>query len=393
MDKTQILISAAEASGDMYAARLAEALRRRAPVALFGLGGEKMREAGVELTADYHDIAAMGLAEVAGKIPRALKILRLLENEAVHRKPALSILVDSPGMNFPLARRLHPRGFRMVYFISPQIWAWRSGRVKALRKRIEEMLVIFPFEAGFYERAGVKVQFVGHPLVDTVRATQTREEFAARHGLDAGRPIITVLPGSRHSELRYHLPVIAAAARQIAKGRTGRGLPQYVLAAARNLPEADFQALKHGGVEAVLVREEAYNALAAADCAIVSSGTATVEAALLGVPMVVIYRVSGLTAAVARHMLHTAYFAMPNLIEGREVVPELIQKGLTPETLAREVSRLLDEPKQRAAMRSALQEMGAKLGTGGAIERAAERIVELLKSPKAKATEKPGLVS
>jgi lipid-A-disaccharide synthase len=393
MNKPQILISAAEASGDMYAARLAEALQRRAPMTLFGLGGERMREAGVELTADYHKIAAMGLAEVAGKIPRALRILRRLEKEAVRRKPALSILVDSPGMNFPLARRLHPRGFRFVYFISPQIWAWRSGRVKALRKRIEEMLVIFPFEAGFYERAGIRVRFVGHPLVDTVRATQTREEFAARHGLDAARPIITILPGSRLSELRYHLPVIAGAAQLVSSGGTGRRAPQYVLAAAGNLRDEEFAPLERAGVKVILVREETYNALAAADCAIVSSGTATVETALLGVPMVVIYRVSGVTAAVARHMVHTPYFAMPNLIQGREMVPELIQNALTPETLARQVSRLLDEPEQRAAMRTALAEMRAKLGPGGAIDRASERIVQLLEGPVGKATVAPGLVS
>jgi lipid-A-disaccharide synthase len=392
MNQTQILISAAEASGDMYAARLAKALQQRARVALFGLGGDRMREAGVEMIADYHDIAAMGLAEVIEKIPRALRILRQLQKEAILRKPALSILVDSPGMNFPLARRLHPRGLRLVYFISPQIWAWRSGRVKALRKRIEEMLVIFPFEAGFYQRAGIPVKFVGHPLVDTVHATQKREEFAAQHGLDAGRPIVTLLPGSRHSELRYHLPAIAAAARHIASGRAGRTQPQYVLAAAGNLRNEEFAPLERAGMDPVLLRDETYNALGAADCAIVSSGTATVEAALLGVPMVVIYRVSGVTAAVARHMVHTSYFAMPNLIEGREVVPELIQTALTPETLAREVSRLLDDPVRRAAMRGALGEMRAKLGPGGAIDRAAERIVSLLEAPNDKATPAQGLV-
>lgn len=393
MNKAQILVSAAEASGDMYAARLAEALQRRAQVTLFGLGGEKMRGAGVELIADYHDIAAMGLAEVIGKIPRALRILRRLQREAILRKPELSILVDSPGMNFPLARRLHPRGFRLVYFISPQIWAWRSGRVKALRKRIEEMLVIFPFEARFYERAGIRVQFVGHPLVDMVRTTQMREEFSARHGLDAGRPIVTLLPGSRHSELRYHIPAIAAAAREIASGRAGRAQPQYVLAAAANLRDEEFAPLERAGMNAVLVRDETYNALGAADCAIVSSGTATVEAALLGAPMVVIYRVSRATAAVARCMVHTSYFAMPNLIEGREVVPELIQDALTPEALAQKVSGLLDNPARRAAMRSGLAEIRARLGQGGAIERAAERIVSLLESPEGKATPTPGLVS
>ncbi|MGH9710124.1 MAG: lipid-A-disaccharide synthase, partial [Candidatus Acidiferrales bacterium] len=211
----QILISAGEASGDMYAARLTRALHARTGAHLFGMGGPKMREAGVEIVADASEIAVVGITEVLQRLPAVWRAWRKLEREAMRRKPTLAITVDSPGFNFGLARRLKKHGVRNVYFISPQIWAWRPRRMRWIQRRFERVLVIFPFEEAIYRKAGVAVDFVGHPLVDSVHAQMTREQFAARFDLDAKRPIVTLLPGSRPSEIWRSMPIIAEACAQL----------------------------------------------------------------------------------------------------------------------------------------------------------------------------------
>src|SRR6202167_4914073 len=200
MSERQVLISAGEASSDMYAARLATALRERTGAKLFGMGGPRMAEAGVELIADYHEVAVVGIAEVLHKIPSVVRVQRRLASEAVRRRSSLAILVDSPGTHLGVARRLKNAGIPVGYFIGPQIWAWRAGRIRVVKRLVKRMVVIFPFEEKIYRDAGVPVNFVGHPLVDVVRPTRTREEFAARHGLDAARPIVTLMPGSRRGE-------------------------------------------------------------------------------------------------------------------------------------------------------------------------------------------------
>jgi lipid-A-disaccharide synthase len=370
----EILVSAGEASSEMYAAQLAAALSKRTGARLFGLGGQRMREAGVELAADCSEVAVVGITEFLSRVPAGFKILRRLEREAVKRKPALAIVVDSPELNLRLARRLRRHGIRIVYFVSPQIWAWRRRRVNVIRRRVERMLVIFPFEEKFYRDAGVPVDFVGHPLVDSVRATMTRAGFAARHGLDPQRPIMALLPGSRPKEVGYNLPVILEACRRLARDLA----PQFVIAVAPGLPAAQFDGFAFEGLNVKRIEDATYDALAAADCAIVSSGTATVEAALLGVPMVVVYRVSRITALIARRLVHTPFFAMVNLIAGRRVVPELIQDDFTAEALERETRRLLASPEEREAMKQELAGVRCKLGSGGAIERAAEIVSGML---------------
>ncbi len=370
----QILISAGEASGDMYAARLASALQARTRAHLFGMGGPQMREAGVEIVADASEIAVVGITEVWHRLPAVWRAWRKLEREAARRKPALAITVDSPGFNFGLARRLKKRGVRNVYFISPQIWAWRRGRMRWIQKRFERVLVIFPFEEEIYRKAGVAVDFVGHPLVDSVRAQMTREQFAAKFGLDAKRPIVSLLPGSRPSEIRRNMPVIVEACARLQKER---GI-QFALAVAPGLDERIFNAYERSDLRVTRVAGVVYEALASGDCAIVSSGTATVEAALLGAPMVVVYRLSGVTAAIARRLIVTPLFAMVNLIPGRQVVPELIQDKFTAENLTREVGRLLDSPEAREQQKRGLAEVRLKLGPGGAIERAATIIAGML---------------
>jgi lipid-A-disaccharide synthase len=379
MTPPHILISAGEASGDLHAGRLAAALRQRTGAVLFGLGGPHMREAGVELVAESREVSVLGITEILHRLPQLRRVFRKLLDEAQRRRPALAILVDFPGFHLRLARRLKARGVPNIYFITPQFWAWRPWRARLLRRRFALALCIFPFEAEFFRKAGVNAEFIGHPLVGAVRPTMTRAQFAARWGLDASRPILTLLPGSRPREVAQHLPVLLEACRRISSGRPdGQGV-QFVLAAAPGMTAAEF-----GPIAAVppirVVENATYDALAAADVAVVSSGTATVETALLGVPMVVVYRVSRITALLAKPLVRTEHFAMVNLIAGRRVVPELIQNDFTAEAVAREAGCLLDSAEARAAMKRELAAVEARLHSpaGDAISRAANLIAEFL---------------
>jgi len=374
MTEKQILISAGEASSDMYAARLATALRERTSAKFFGMGGPRMAAAGVGLVADYHEVAVVGIAEVLHKIPAVIAVQNRLKREAQRRNAALAILVDSPGTHLGVARRLKQIGVPVGYFIGPQVWAWRAGRVRIVKRRVARMVVIFPFEEKIYRDAGVPVDFVGHPLVDVVKPTMTRAEFIARHNLDPGRPIVTILPGSRPNEIAQNYPRVIQACERLAKSAN----VQFVHAKAPGLSAEFFARYAQPTIEIRRVEGATYDALAAADCAIVASGTATIEAALLGTPMVVIYRVTPTSAFILRRMVRTPFFSMVNLIAGRRVVPELIQDDFTPAAVETEVRRLLDPPAARDEMKSGLAEVRAKLGPGGAIERAADIFARML---------------
>lgn len=358
----------------MYAARLAVALQKRTGAQLFGMGGAEMRNAGVELVADASEIAVVGITEVLHRLPAVWRAWRTLEREAARRKPVLAITVDSPGFNFGLARRLKKQGVRNVYFISPQIWAWRPGRMRWIQRRFERVLVIFPFEEQIYRTAGVAVDFVGHPLVDSVHATMTREDFAALFGVDAKQQIVAVLPGSRPSEIARNMPIIAEACERVQKDHTA----QFVIAVAPGLDRSVFEKHLHNASRWTFAEGRTYDALAAADCAIVSSGTATVEAALLGTPMVVVYKVSALTGLIARRLVTTRLFAMVNLISERQVAPELIQEKFVPSALETELRTLLDSPEARERQKNDLAGVQARLGPGGSIDRAAEIIARMI---------------
>lgn len=358
----------------MYAARLAKALQARLDVKIFGMGGPQMRAAGVEIITDSSEVAVVGITEILGRLPSLLRAMDRLVSEADHRKPALAILTDFPGFHLRLARKLLPRGIRNVYFICPQFWAWRPWRVRLIRERFVKALCIFPFEEKFFRNAGVPTEFIGHPLVGAVSATQGRAQLCAAQGLDPAGKIVTVLPGSRAGELAHHLPILQQACAII----HGKVPAQFVVAAAH---AQNVERLKEGWPAALTVRVvegETYNALAAADAAIVSSGTATVEAALLDVPMVVIYKVSALTATLAGPLVRTPFFAMVNLIAERKVVPELVQDRFIPKRVAAETLRLLEDASAREELRSGLAEVRRKLGPPGAIERAADQIAALL---------------
>jgi lipid-A-disaccharide synthase len=371
----------------MYAARLATALKQRLDVAIFGMGGPQMRAAGVEIITDYSQVSVVGITEVLKRLPSLFRAMRRLVDEAARRRPPLAILTDFPGFHLRLARKLRPKGIRNVYYICPQFWAWRPWRVNLVRRRFAKALCIFPFEEKFYADAGVPVTFIGHPLVGNVKPTMTREFFCKKYGLEEGEPLITILPGSRRGEIAHHAPVLAGALAELERILPGSfGL---AVAVAPGLNTETLKSMFTGKSLVKFIEEDTYNALAAADLAIVSSGTATVETALLGKPMIVVYRLSPLTALLAKPLVRTKFFSMVNLIAGRAVVPELIQDDFTSQRLAAEVEKLLSssqEGKNRVeTMCRGLEDVRRLLGPPGAVERAADEIARLLSSAQSNA--------
>jgi lipid-A-disaccharide synthase len=374
MTPIPLLLSAGEASGDMYAARLATALKQRADVTIFGMGGPQMRAAGVEIVTDYSEVSVVGITEILSHLPSLIRAMRRLVDEAARRKPAFAILTDFPGFHLRLARKLKTHQVRNIYYICPQFWAWRPWRVRVVRRRFAKALCIFPFEEKFFADAGVPVKFIGHPLVGSVHASVDRNRFCREHNLNNQKPIVTLLPGSRAAELRQHLPILREASLRIHRQIAA----QIVIAAAH---ESDAPTLIEdwpSGLPLRVVAGQTYNALAAADAAIVSSGTATVEAALLDVPMVVIYRLTPLTALLAKPLVRASFFSMVNLIAGEPVVPELIQSDFTPDRVSSEVLRLLNDQAARQALRAGLAKVRERLGPPGAVDRAADAILHLI---------------
>jgi lipid-A-disaccharide synthase len=360
----------------MYAARLATALQKRLDVSLFGMGGPQMRAAGVDVVTDYSEVSVVGITEILSHLPSLVRAMRRLVAEAARRRPVFAILTDFPGFHLRLARKLRPLGVRNIYYICPQFWAWRPWRVRVVRRRFAQALCIFPFEEKFYSEAGVPTKFIGHPLVDMVQPAQNRQDFCRQQSLDAAQPIVAVLPGSRPAEIAQHLPMIREACERIHSQYPA----QFVIAAAPGGVSNDLNKRWNPALKIRVVEGQTYTALAAADAAIVSSGTATVEAALLDAPIVVIYRVTPFTALLARPLVRTSYFSMVNLIAERRVVPELIQNDLTPQHLADEVLRLLRDSNAREQLRSGLAEVRRRLGPPGAVDRAADAIASLLET-------------
>ena len=376
MPPTPLLISAGEASGDMYAARLAAALQKRLDVSLFGMGGPQMRAAGVDVITDYREVSVVGITEILSHLPSLVRAMRRLVSEAARRKPAFAILTDFPGFHLRLARKLRLHGIRNIYYICPQFWAWRPWRVRVVRRRFTQALCIFPFEEAFFTKGGVPTKFIGHPLVGNVQANQSREAFCQQHNLDPKLPLVAILPGSRSAELAQHMPIIRQACSLI----HAQCPAQFVIAAAAH---ANLSTLESGWPPQLTVRvveNQTYDALASADAAIVSSGTATVEAALLDVPMVVVYRVTPVTALLAKPLVRTSYFSMVNLIAERRVVHELIQNDFTPARISKEILNLLSNPQAPSDLRSGLAEVRRRLGPPGAVDRAADAIAGLLET-------------
>jgi lipid-A-disaccharide synthase len=381
-----ILVSAGEASGDYYAAEVVRELRRRRPECeFFGCAGPNLRQAGVRPVIRSEDLSVVGIIEVIGHLPRIWRRFRELIRSAAREKPDLAILTDSPDFHFRVAKKLKKLGIPVVYLVAPQVWAWRKGRVKTMRRIIDRLLCIFPFEEAFFRKHNVAVTYIGHPLATRVRPALSRADFFRKHKLDAGRPLITVLPGSRRSEALRHLPELVRAAEILSKERA----LNFVLPASPTCG-ADFFAKPLAGTRIQGIEGEAWDAMAYCDVALAASGTVTVEAALLGAPMVTFYRVTGVSWAIGKLLVRIPFYSMVNLIAGKRAVPELMQGDMTGERIAAETTRLLDDAAERGKMKEELARVSALLsGTGrfpedsgaigsDAIRRAADEVETML---------------
>ncbi|HKQ78333.1 MAG TPA: lipid-A-disaccharide synthase [Blastocatellia bacterium] len=371
------MVVAGEASGDKHGAKLVAALRGLRPdlaFDVFGAGGDEMREAGIETYVDAREVAIMGALEVARALPKFLRVFRRLRDAANERKPRLVILIDWPEFNLRLAKRLKRDGHRVIYYISPQIWAWRGYRINAIKRDVERMLVILPFEKDYYERNSVEVDYVGHPLLDSVRVTEARVEFCSRNGLDPSKPIVALLPGSRHSEMKYILPPMAEAVKLLNQSHPHL---QFILPLALTFARAEI-APQISSINLRVIEHDTYNAIASADLAVVASGTATLETAIIGSPLIIVYRASQLNWRIFRPLINTPFVGMPNLIAGKEIAPELLQDDLNGERLAKLIVEFLGDPARLQQSRANLAEVRKRLGEANASERAAGKILDLL---------------
>ncbi len=369
------MISCGEPSGDLYAGALAVEIRRRQPDAvIFGFGGQRLMAGGGEVIADYRGLSVTGLVEALRVLPRSFSVLHKLVEAARREKPDALVVIDFPDFNFRLASAVKKLGIPIIYYISPQLWAWRKSRMQVMKRIADRVLVIFPFEEQIYRDAGVPVKFVGHPLVDLARAHEPKDQFLRELGLDASRPIVALLPGSRPNEIERLLPVVRDAVTRI-RARVPQA--QFVIARAPALDDRLFSNTKWNGATPVEVLARTDDVLAVADVAITASGTATVQAALHGRPMVVIYRLSPVTYRLGRRFLLVDNVAMVNLIAGRRIVPELIQDDCTPENIANETVSYLTNQERADDTRRALSDVRARLGGPGASGRAAEAVLQL----------------
>jgi lipid-A-disaccharide synthase len=377
-DQAAIMLSAGEASGDLHGGTLCRALRELAPgIRLTGMGGRHMAAAGMEVVVDPTGAATIGTSEAVGRLPALYRGYREMGRRLLADRPRALVLIDFPEFNLRLARRARRAGVPVVYFIPPQLWAWRGGRIRQIARRVRRVLAIFPFEPPLYERARVPVTFVGHPLLDILPLDLTRAEARRRLGADPDHPLIALLPGSRPREVADLLPAMLDAARRLA---ATDGRRRFVLGLAPTVGRPQVTAILAAGGAAnppvEVVTERTWEVMAAADALLVASGTATLEAALLGAPMVICYRVSRLTELIARALTRVRWIGLPNLVAGRLVVPELIQGAVTGARLAEEVARLLDDPVAATAQRAAFKELRARLGEPGVGRRAARAVLE-----------------
>ena len=382
----KFMIVAGEASGDLHAAKLVNAFREGIPDAsyeFFGAAGERMREAGVEAIVPADGLSVVGLPEIGRALPMFLRTFNSLKNAAAERKPDAVILVDFPDFNLKLARSLSKTGHRVIYYISPQLWAWRRYRIRTIRKYVELVISILPFEKAWYAEHGItNVEYVGSPLAREVHPTQDRTEFARLHGLDPGKPIVSLLPGSRHKEIVRILPVMLEAASRMLDADD---CLQFVVAigSAKNLIDVR-SAIDHAsgrGLSAhknvIIVENETFNALNASDAAAVTSGTATLETGIIGTPMAIVYKTSAFNYKLLRPLIDVEHFGLINLIADERVARELIQDEFTAESLSDELFRLLD-PETNRLVREKLSAAADKLGHGGASSRAALLILDRL---------------
>jgi lipid-A-disaccharide synthase len=371
----RFLIVAGEASGDMYGADVARRLFHKFPdCQIYGLGGQRMRNAGVQLEGDISKTAVIGPFEVVSSLASLYRVFRRLAERVETDPPTAAILIDFPDFNLRLGQRVRDAGVPVVYYVSPQVWAWREGRLKQLRRFVNKMLVILPFEEEMYRKAGVDVEFVGHPLVDMVRATKSKEEFCAAYELDPRKPIVALLPGSRRKEVRFILPTLCETAKLISKQKPDT---QFVLPMASGLHRRSVEDIIRSQ-SITIVTNDTYNAVRYARAAIVASGTATLETALLGTPEVIVYRISQASWLVGKALLKVRLFGIVNIILGEEVVPELFQERMTPEEVSKITLRLMDDVWVQSRIRGNYEKLRRQLGSGNVSDRVVDAVAKLI---------------
>lgn len=376
--RPKILASAGEASGDLYAAQLVEQLRRDLPDAeFFGCAGHRMRAAGVRPVVDAASLSVVGLLEVVAHVPRIYLEYRRLLAAARRERPDVAILTDSPDFHLPLARRLKKLGIPVVYLVAPQVWAWRKGRIRQIRRNTDRLLCIFPFEEDFFRRQRVRADYIGHPLARLVRPVFSKEELFQRHALPKDRPLIALLPGSRRGEVFRHLPALLDAVDRLRQ----RATLGFALALPTGFSRDGGAAVRQriGDLPVRVVEGETWDVIAHSELALAASGTVTVETALLGTPMVTFYKVASLSWLLGKLLVDVPHYCMVNLVAGRSIVPELMQNEVRGDRLAAEALRLLEDSGARERMRVELSEVAAKLSVGSdPMERAATIVKQLL---------------
>ncbi len=372
----EIMLVVGEASGDAYGAQLVEALHRcDAALKIYGVAGEQLQRTRFETLFSVAKLTGMGLVELVGNLGNLWRAYALLKEALQQRRPNLLVLIDFPDFNLRLAKLAKSLQIPVLYYVSPQIWAWRKGRVRQIARWVDHMAVIFPFEAAFYERHGVKATFVGHPLLETVRAGGDRAATVSKMGLDPAKPTIALLPGSRHGEVSRHLPVMRDAAVRLAEER---GI-QFFCVCASTIDAAEVAAtLEHPTIRVPVVTSDRYEAIHAADLVWAASGTATLETALLGRPMIIVYRVSWLTFMIARWLVRVDHIGMVNLIAGERLVPELVQNDVNAARIAAESRILLDDAQLRCGITAKLAKLRERLGRPGAADRVADLALSMI---------------
>ena len=373
----RILISAGEASGDLYASRLVEAIRARHPEAeFFGCAGPRMQAAGVRAIVDARSLNVVGIVEVVSHLPRIWREFRKLIASARAPRPDLAILTDSPDFHLPLARRLHHLGVPVFYLVAPQVWAWRSNRIRAMRRNIDSLLCIFPFEEEYFAKHGIKTTYIGHPLTAIVNPCLCYQSLSELGFVfSSSRPTLALLPGSRPGEVARHLPILIQAVAAIRRKHSVT--PVLALPPGFVFSPTLRERIRAESIQ--LIVGHTWDVLAQSELALAASGTVTIEAALLGIPMVTFYRVNALTWMLGRRLVRAPFLTMVNLVAGRQIVPELIQREMTPERIAAETCRLLEDSNLRTAMRAGLAEVSERLKTGrDPMEVAAECIEEVV---------------
>ena len=375
---TQLMIVAGEASGDLHAAHLVEAIHHLDPNIRFsGLGGPLMQDAGVEIYQDITKIAVVGFVEVLKHYGKFKKAFDLILGKIKEQRPAAVILVDYPGFNLRLAQKIKKLGIKVIYYISPQVWAWKANRVEIIRECVDKMLVLFPFEKEFYKKFNINVTCVGHPLVNTIQVESTKEDFLRSAKLSTQKLTIGLLPGSREKEVQIHLPIMVEAAEILAKEFTQI---QFLVARASTIPSSMIEAsVRTSAVPMTIIEKNTYDAVHACDLCMVASGTATLETAILGKPMVVIYKTSLITWALARIFIKIPYIGLVNVVAGKKIVPECIQFEATGPKMAEELKNIFTNELKIVEIKEELRKVKDSLGESGASQRAAEAVLSTIR--------------